>query len=570
MFLTGGDRIRTKSYLGYASGGVPIYYDASNNVVSTGTATWSLKLLSGTSKSSFYALATKRDLFDGNTIEVNNALPKKIKQKDFVKSIMQMYNLYIDYDRNNPKQLIIESYPDYFNDGVINWENKVDYDKDIVISPVSLVDAKKYTYTYKDDKDYYNTKYKETYSENFGTEIVDIQNDFQKAEKKNEIIFSPTPNVANYGLGIAMPKIFKEDPTISIKPIAPNIRILYAGGTKQTFNPYTYKEFNQTDLITNDYGYCGHVDDPQTPTIDINFGTPLEVYYNFIGSSFTNNNLYNRFHKPFVFNNTSRDSKVVTAWLYLTPTDIYNFSFRKKYFIVINDSGAYYIVNKIINYNPMVQTSTQCELIKVLEAELFTPESTMIDGGLIPSGGDVAIPTSNNSLRLGTNTTVLGENNVGIGDNIFIPESASNVFVLGNNITIAENTTDFTYINGQFSTSVFGESASLRTITADYNIKAYDDTVLVDATSGNITVTLAYASSDYLISPVSLVVNGVTVATDITKVITIKRIDASGNTVTIDGDGATIDGSATITLTDSEAVSLQYDGVNWVKIYNHK
>lgn len=444
MFFTAGDYFEAQSYLRLF--GIT-YYDNVGGIVSSGTGTVTIELVSGASKTSFYALATKRDLFDGNTVEVNNALPKKIKQKDFVKSIMQMYNLYIDYDRNNPKNLTIESYPDYFNDGIVDWENKVDYDKDIVISPVSLVDAKKYTYTYKEDKDYYNTKYKTTYSENFGAEIVDIQNDFQKAEKKNEIIFSPTPNVANYGLGIAMPKIFKEDPNISIKPITPNIRILYAGGTKQTINPYTYKEFNQPDLVTYDYGYCGHTDDPQTPTIDINFGTPLEVYYNFVGSSFTNNNLYNRFHKPFVFNNTSRDSKVVTAWLYLTPNDIYNFSFRKKYFIVINDSGAYYIVNKIINYNPMVQTSTQCELIKVLEAELFIPESTMMDGGLIPFGGDVAIPTDNSSLRLGKNTTVLGTNNVGIGNNIFIPESASNVTVIGNNVVVAEGVSNSSVIN---------------------------------------------------------------------------------------------------------------------------
>lgn len=580
MFLTGGDRIRTKSYLGYASGGVPVYYDASNNIVSTGTATWTLKLLSGTSKTSFYALATKRDLFDGNTIEVNNALPKKIKQKDFVKSIMQMYNLYIDYDRNNPKQLTIESYPNYFNDGIVDWENKVDYDKDIVISPVSLVDAKKYTYTYKEDKDYYNTKYKESYDENFGAEIVDIQNDFQKAEKKNEIIFSPTPNVANYGLGIAMPKIFKEDPNISIKPITPNIRILYAGGTKQTFNPYTYKEFNQTDLVTYDYGYCGHVDDPQTPTIDINFGTPLEVYYNLIGASFTNNNLYNRFHKPFVFNNTSRDSKVVTAWLYLTPNDIYNFSFRKKYFIVINDSGAYYIVNKIINYNPMVQTSTQCELIKVLEAELFTPESTMIDGGLIPSGGDVAIPTDNSSLRLGTNTTVLGTNNVGIGNNIFIPESASNITVIGNNVTIAEKLTNVSVINSSDLNITKSNVNYLNNVLISVWNNLYSSILKITASGGmgfilNMDETHSTVLCDCTLNTVDIYLpNPSTVfTTDLegmgtSKIYTILKIDAVAKNVSINPYASeTINGASSKQLTTQyETIRLQTDGVNWFVI----
>lgn len=562
VFLESGDYLEQR--LTYVQG-TRRYYTAGNVEVLTGTGTVVATLLSGTSGSSFYTLATKRDLFDGNTIEVNNAIPKKIKQKDFVKSIMQMYNLYIDYDRNNPKHLTIESYPDYFDNGIVDWENKVDLDKDIVISPISLLDAKKYTYTYKEDKDYFNTKYKDTYSENFGTEIIDIENDFQKAEKKNELIFSPTPNVANYGLGIAMPKIFKEDPNISIKPIVPNIRILYAGGTKQTLNPYTYKQNGLTDLVTFDYGYCGHVDDPQTPTIDLNFGTPREVYYNFIGSSFTNNNLYNRFHKPFVFNNTSRDSKVVTAWLYLTPNDIYNFSFRKKYFIVINGSGAYYLVNKIINYNPMQQTSTQCELIKVLEAELFTPENTSIDNGSIPTGGDVSLPVPETSMRLGTNSTVLGANCFAIGDNNFIPESCSNVVIVGDNVTVAENTSNFSYINGTVTTTVNGEKASVKTVTANYNIKAFDDTVLCDATSGNITVTLTYSTTDYLISSVSLIIDGATISTDITKVITIKKIDSSANTVTIDGDGVLVEDALTQTLTlQGEALTLQYDGTNWI------
>lgn len=563
VFIATGGLVRAQSYLRQINNAV--YYDVSNNVISTGTGTITVELISGTGKTSFYGLATKRDLYDGNTVEVNNALPKKIKQKDFVKSIMQMYNLYIDYDRNNPKQLTIESYPTYFNNGIVDWENKVDYDKEVVISPISLLDAKKYTYAYKEDKDYYNTKYKDTYNETFGTEIINIENDFQKAEKKNELIFSPTPNVANYGLGIAMPKIFKEDPSISIKPTAPNLRILYAGGTKQTVNAWTYKEQGQTDLVAYDYGYCGHVDDPQTPTVDINFGTPLEVYYNFVGSSFTNNNLYNRFHKPFVYNNTSRDSKVVTAWLYLTPNDIYNFSFRKKYFIVINGSGAYYIVNKIINYNPMQTTSTQCELIKVLESQLFTPISTMIDGGLIPAGSDVSFPVPETSMRLGTNSTVLGVNCVAIGNNNIIPESCSNVVVVGDNITVAENTSNLTYINGQITTSVFGESASIVTVTSNYNIKAYDDTVLVDATSGNITVTLQYLLADYLSSSINLTINNIAFSTNISKVITIKRIDNSGNVVTIDGYGATIDGDATISLiTQNESVTLQYDGTNWI------
>jgi hypothetical protein len=349
------------------------YRDSSYNIVSTGTGTINIKLKSGANGTSFYALSTKKNVLEGQTILANKALPKKIKQKDFLKSIMQYANLFIDVpDKNKPKELVIESYDTYFNTGFVNWENKIDLNKEISVNPLSLIDGRKYIYKYKIDSDFYNKKYNDSFSESFGTKIINVDNDFIKAEKTNELIFSPTPNVGNIGLLIPMPKIFQDDPSLGVKTVIPNIRLLYAGGTKQAGNKYTFKQSGISDLITKDYGFISHVDNNTTPTIDLNFGVPKEVYYTFINASWTTNNAYNRFHRNFIFTNTSRDSKVLVAFLWLTPKDISEFSFRKKYFV----KDAYYIINKIINYNPMINESTQCELIKVLDAVVFTPVTT--------------------------------------------------------------------------------------------------------------------------------------------------------------------------------------------------
>ena len=43
----------------------------------------------------------------GGTLQVNNYVPKKIKQSDFVKSIFTMYNLYTEIDPDNPNKLTL-------------------------------------------------------------------------------------------------------------------------------------------------------------------------------------------------------------------------------------------------------------------------------------------------------------------------------------------------------------------------------------------------------------------------------------------------------------------------------
>jgi hypothetical protein len=449
QLYTANDRFRVNAswtrqfYVNSAIRGVR-YFDINGvqiGVDDDSAGTILMELDSGALGSSFYGLPTRKEVIEGNTMTVNVAIPKQIKQRDFVKSVMQAFNLYLDFDKNNPKNIIIESYNDYFNNGTIDWANKIDLDKQIEINPISMVDGKRYIYQYKEDKDFYNQKYLNKHAENFGTQKIDIDNDFKKEDKVNELIFSPTPNVANYGLGIAVPKIYKDETGANI---VPNIRLLYAGGVKSTTATWTYKQTGLSDQAMTNYGYCGHVDDPQDPTYDLNFGILKETYYTFVNSKFTNNNLYNRYHKNFIQNVTSKNSKVMTAYLWLSPLDIKLFSFRKKYFI----DNAYYIVNKIIDYNPYEVQSTKVELIKILNTDLFVPTSEFLySNPSIPTGENIQQPVNTTSLNLAENSINLGYNSIAIGEGIFIPESASNVLVNASNVTIGENVSNVTVLN---------------------------------------------------------------------------------------------------------------------------
>jgi len=442
LLLNKGDVISNKYRYRFAPAKA-IWYDPYSETEYVGMTGGTIRtdLVGGATGSNFSMLVTRKEIVEGGELNPSAAIPKQIKQRDFVKSIMQAFNLYMDFDKNNPKNIIIESYNDYFNNGTVDWSNKIDLDKQIDINPISMVDGKRYIYRYKADKDFYNQKYLDRHAEPFGTEQIDIDNDFKKEDKVNELIFSPTPNVANDSLRIAVPKIYKDQTGVNITP---NIRLLYAGGIKQAFAPITYKQTGFADLKTINYAYCGHTDDPQDPTVDLSFGIPKEVFYIYAESKFTNNNLYNRYHKNFIQNVTSKNSKVMTAYLWLSPLDIKLFSFRKKYFI----DNAYYIVNKIIDYNPYEVQSTKVELIKILNTDLFVPTvTTLFDEPQIPTGANVGMPTNKTSLNLAENSINLGYNSVAIGEGIFIPESASNVLVNASNVTIGENVSNVTVLN---------------------------------------------------------------------------------------------------------------------------
>jgi len=495
--LNAGDIVRAGAYFytsPYSTLGLGFDFYNSANVRQAGGFNpsaaapfgWSffLDLISGntTTDNQFYCLATNKEVVEGNAIDANQTLPTKIKQKDFFKSIVQAFNLYVDVDKDNENNLIIETFDEFYDADIVDYENKTDLAKEQSINP-NLLEGKRYIFAYKDDADYYNTLYKNTWNETYGTEQIDVVNDFIKSDKKNELIFSATPQVGNYGMGIAMPKIYQLDGT-NKKTIAANIRMLYCA-VKTTTNPYTYKQQGQTDLVTNDYLYAGMEDDPFNPTVSLMFGPPKEVYYNYINAYFTTNNLYNRYHRNYLKNLINKDAKFVTKYLWLNEKDIYLFNFRNRLFI----DGAYYIVNKIENYNPLELTSTKVELVKLLDTDVFTPTSVLISGDTaINAGQDIQNYRLNSSLNVGTNIQNRGTNCLAIGENIVIPESCTNLIVFGSNITADENSTGLLLNYKSYVALISQTGTAAPTVTILENTLGVVPTI-TRANQGNYTIT---------------------------------------------------------------------------------
>ena len=551
------------------------FYEADGTtLITTGSINVKCEIVSDNNNTMFYGLVTSTDLLEGDTLEMNNAIPINIKQRDFVKDIMKRYNLIMQPDKTDPKKLIIEPYYDaytdlsYYNGSIVNLKHRIDHNKDIVVNPMSELDAKTYIYKYKADKDYWNINYELKHAEVFGTQEENILNDFIQQITTTESIYSPTHNVANYTLGIAYPKIFNIDGG-NIKRITPNLRVLYAK-IKTTTASITFKEEGGTDLIIQSYGYAGHTDDPFNPTYDLNFGLPKQVYYSFLGSQFTNNNLFNRFHKPFIDQISDRDSKLVYAYLWLKKTDIESFSFRNKYFIedeILGDS--YYRINKIIDYKNESE-SVKCELLKLANVQVFTPELTDISD--IPNySTERTFPAP--LVTPSKNVNVYSEYpvNVAASEDIVVGQGAKYISIVGSNginiapgvenvsivnsseLTITEN--NITYVNNVLVPEFSNLYAPIDTTSTNITLKPNAGTVLVDCGAANKTITTPSNDQCFFVDALGKTIG---------KLFTIKKIDASAFTVTIVPASGTIDGAANVVLTTQyQSVTIQTDGTNW-------
>lgn len=223
------------------------------------------------SQSSKFFNILNENILSGETIEYNQVIPSNVKQKDFITSIIKMFNLYIEPLKDNDNVLYIEPRDDYYASGKIkDWTGKLDINQTIQEQILGETQNKKTTWKYKDDKDFYNEDYKKTKAGiSYGEYQYFLDNDFISGEKKVEIIFSPTPLVpilsGNNETSLIIPKIGKINNNL-FAPTEHNIRILtkFSSSTNKTwvYGDYQFMSggnFNAYVVLTsNGFGNALH------------------------------------------------------------------------------------------------------------------------------------------------------------------------------------------------------------------------------------------------------------------------------------------------------------------------
>ena len=457
----------------------------------------------------------------GDTVVMEFNAPD-MKQIDFITSIQKMFNLAFVADRTLPNTLRIEPLVEYIGAGnTLDWSHKLDLSKDIMYYPTVDMQKAKFTFTYAEDGDFYNSVYKDNGRIYGRYEITEndfeVINEFATGEEKVELAFASTPSAPVENTDVVVPKFLNSEG----KFVQPKPRILYYFAD---FFVNMYDEVSDSVVQTavkclNNYSTMNaNVSDS-----DLNFAPEIPIH-TIIANPY--DNLYNRWWRNYYRELYDGQARIMEGMFALTLNDIFTFQWSDKIWIV----DSWWRVLDIEGYVVGEQDVTKVKLIRLLDIDNdcdIIPVSANLNQTLNweTPNGDPATVTEDCCRRFGYYWNSAKNNCYST------PNNGTRSFITQQVPSLAP--TRF----GAPVTFNAGVSQPVRTITTDYVVTNFDRMIFADTTGGSITIYLPSATTTAgreLIIQKSVAANNVTV-----QAYTGETVEGSGS-VTFSGIGDTI------------------------------
>ncbi len=334
----------------------------------TNNGTWNLDIQS-----------VQAAVVDGDTIYVANFLPQ-MKASEFVKGIITAFNLYTS-DPDTDGVCVVEPLDEFYfdTDQYDDWTDLVDYSKEIIIKPASTIEGKVYAYKWKMDDDYYNKLYRTKNGIGYGDYNYQVPSTFLKGERVFELPFAQSVPVEVPGTNIIIPTIVTIDEnTNAVSPYKGKARIYIYSGLRNSDSWVLRNSQNNVSTSTfTSYPCINHLDDIDTPTFDLNFGLPVEVFWT--ATAYTLVNLFSEYYERFVRETTGKDSKILVTYVKLNESDVQPEKMRR----LANINGVRYRKNEIKDFNGNGEETVQTELIRLVSGKKRRELTTYVDGGTI-------------------------------------------------------------------------------------------------------------------------------------------------------------------------------------------
>lgn len=313
-------------------------------------------------------------LLEDATVQMNDWTPS-IKLKDILNSVLNMFNLSMI---QTGSVLTFKNRGEYFDNTPVNWTDKVDIGTPIKLTMLNKGGAKIYNFHYSNSSDYINKLFDKTYGDikntsglinivdrNYGDYLIELNSDYNTDTKDISVIFEPSILAGGshefidgiYGESMALlPMNFSADDTLANMKRVYSPKILIAGtrwNYKKSSSNALPMDLNFVSINTpaSDlklswyYGHASHIDNPYqvTPNYDLNFTTPLAVYFaeylsctklfnyttDLNNADWANNSLFLKYWSRHIDQITNTNSKKVTARVKLSLSDVYNLDFTK-------------------------------------------------------------------------------------------------------------------------------------------------------------------------------------------------------------------------------------------------
>lgn len=308
------------------------------------------------------APGSQNGLMPGTEIDIKNFLPTKMKQSEFLKTIYQKYNLYVEVDPNEPSKLVYTSRDKFYDDGIVkDFTKKLHKKKEQELYFIPDITTKSMILSYKDDdKDALLDAYLGETSKTFGQVKVTFDNENIKGEERKDEVFSPTISMETE-FGAVLPVLNAD--------FKMNQRILQDGG-RLACQQFTIKESESRTITSSFYPHLSMFNKPFNPTFSTEYAQSSFYAYN--PQLITENNLYTLHWRRTLAQINS--GKMLKAWFWLTEEDIQGLRMNDK----IKVNNALYYINAVIDYDANSLEPTKVELLTV-EDDLKLPR---VGGGI--------------------------------------------------------------------------------------------------------------------------------------------------------------------------------------------
>jgi hypothetical protein len=410
----------------------------------------------------------------GDTVVMRANAPD-MKQIDFITSIQKMFNLVFVADKTLPNTLRIEPMVEYIASGnTLDWSNKLDLSKDIMYSPTTDLQKSKFTFTYAEDGDYFNSVYKDNgriYGRYEVTESdFEVINEFSTGEEKVELAFASTPSAPVENTDVVCPRFVNSEGQF----VQPKPRILYyfADFVVSIWNEATSSVQNTAVKCLNNYSTMNATVSDK----DLNFAPEIPPH-TIIANPYEN--LYNRWWRNYYRELFDGQARILEGMFALTLNDVFTFQFSDKIWII----DSWWRVLDIEGYVVGEQDLTKVKLIRVLDIDNgcdLRPVSANLDQSLNweTPNGDPATIDETCCNRFGYNWNATKNNcysQPNGGTRSFITQSVPSLAPtrFGAPVTFNASTTQ-----------------PLKTITTDYVVTNFDRVIIGDETAGDITIYL--------------------------------------------------------------------------------
>ena len=310
-------------------------------------------------------------LIDNSVVSLASQLPD-IKCSEFLKGILNLFYAYMSdpiYDSiTNKSTIYIDSFINYYRpqEEYDTWTDLIDESKDITIQSNSLVEGNIYQYTFSEEKDFLNTKYKDLAGISYGEKQLEIEtwlngvvkfelpfNTYVPYKIENSLLIYPVVKEQN---------IDSNNNTVSKPYKGKGMLTFYNGLRSGVVN--IYNSANDTYQIKYDYPLIHHLRFKDNtnfePLFDLHFASRNATFDGI--KAVPSVNTFTKYHEKFLNEITSIDSKLVTLYLKLSYKDINELDFAKLKLI----DGVLYRLNTIKDFDSDAYGTTEVELIKYL------------------------------------------------------------------------------------------------------------------------------------------------------------------------------------------------------------